>query len=142
MKNCIDFQTRNGLYRLEAVLPGVVRCVHTKAAAIAAPSMLIQAPELPEGIGAFADCGQDAGRVWLHSGGLLAEYDRATDRLTWRAAKTGEILHDTTSCSMCRRMIINAGIQKVIARVGENEFTVTNVRDWIFNDNTLPPGVV
>ena len=62
--------------------------------------------------------------------------------LSGRDAKTGEILHDTTSCSMCRRMIINAGIKKVIARVGDGEFTVTNVRDWIFNDNTLPPDVV
>ena len=53
-------------------------------------------------------------------------------------AKTGELLHDATSCSMCRRMIINAGISKVVARVGENDYTVTHVRDWIFNDDTLP----
>ena len=58
--------------------------------------------------------------------------------LAGRNAKTGEILHDTTSCSMCRRMIINAGIEKVVARIGTEEFTVTNVRDWIFNDDSLP----
>ena len=29
-------------------------------------------------------------------------------------ARTGEILHDATSCSMCRRMIINAGIRRVV----------------------------
>ena len=62
----------------------------------------------------------------------------ATLYLAGRNAKTGEILHDTTSCSMCRRMIINAGIEKVVARIGETEFTVTNVRDWIFNDDSLP----
>ena len=62
----------------------------------------------------------------------------ATLYLAGRNAKTGEILHDTTSCSMCRRMIINAGIEKVIARIGTEEFTVTNVRDWIFNDDSLP----
>ncbi len=28
-------------------------------------------------------------------------------------ARTGEILQDATSCSMCRRMIINAGIRRV-----------------------------
>ena len=62
----------------------------------------------------------------------------ATLYLAGRNAKTGEILHDTTSCSMCRRMIINAGIEKVVARIGSEEFTVTNVRDWIFNDDSLP----
>ena len=62
----------------------------------------------------------------------------ATLYLAGRNAKTGEILTDTTSCSMCRRMIINAGIEKVIARISETEFTVTNVRDWIFHDDSLP----
>jgi len=62
----------------------------------------------------------------------------ATLYLAGRNSKTGEILHDTTSCSMCRRMIINAGIEKVVCRIGETEFTVTNVRDWIFNDDSLP----
>ena len=65
----------------------------------------------------------------------------ATLYLAGRSAKTGEILHDTTSCSMCRRMIINAGIEKVVARIGDTEFTVTNVRDWIFNDDSLPAPV-
>ena len=62
----------------------------------------------------------------------------ATLYLVGRDAKTGEGLQDTTSCSMCRRMIINAGIEKVVARIGETEFTVTNVRDWIFEDDSLP----
>ena len=62
----------------------------------------------------------------------------ATMYLSGRDAKTGELLHDTTSCSMCRRMIINAGISRVVARIGEREYTVTNVRDWIFNDDSLP----
>ena len=35
----------------------------------------------------------------------------ATLYLAGREAKTGELLHDATSCSMCRRLIINAGIQ-------------------------------
>ena len=65
----------------------------------------------------------------------------ATLYLAGRNAKTGEILHDTTSCSMCRRMIINAGIEKVVARIGETEFTVTNVRDWIYEDDSLPAPV-
>ena len=35
----------------------------------------------------------------------------ATMYLAGRNAKNGELLHDATSCSMCRRMIINAGIE-------------------------------
>ena len=62
----------------------------------------------------------------------------ATLYLVGRDAKTGEILNDTTPCSMCRRIIINSGIQKIICRVGENKFSVTNVRDWIFDDDSLP----
>ncbi len=62
----------------------------------------------------------------------------ATLFLSGRDAKTGEILHDTTSCAMCRRLIINAGIRKVVARVGETEYTETEVRNWIFNDDSLP----
>lgn len=52
-------------------------------------------------------------------------------------AKTGEILTDTTSCSMCRRMIINAGIEKVISRVGPDEYTITEVSDWVKEDDSL-----
>ena len=62
----------------------------------------------------------------------------ATMYLSGRDAKSNELLHDTTSCSMCRRMIINAGISRVVARIGDGEYTVTNVRDWIFNDDSLP----
>ena len=62
----------------------------------------------------------------------------ATMYLSGRDAKSNELLHDTTSCSMCRRMIINAGISRVVARIGDGDYTVTNVRDWIFNDDSLP----
>lgn len=62
----------------------------------------------------------------------------ATLYLAGREAKTGEYISDTTPCSMCRRLIINSGIKEVIARVGDGEYTVTNVREWIFNDDSLP----
>ncbi len=35
-------------------------------------------------------------------------------------------------------MIINAGLEKVIARTGPGTYTVTNVQDWVWNDDTLP----
>ena len=54
-------------------------------------------------------------------------------------AKTGEILSDATSCSMCRRMIINAGLRRVVIRNTKTEFTVVPVQDWIDQDDTLEP---
>ena len=52
-------------------------------------------------------------------------------------AKTGAILTDATSCSMCRRMIINAGLRRVVIRNTKTEFTVVQVQDWIDQDDTL-----
>jgi len=57
--------------------------------------------------------------------------------LVGRNAKTGELLSDTTPCSMCRRLIINAGIVKVVERIGEDEYETVNVRDWVFSDDSL-----
>jgi dCMP deaminase len=53
-------------------------------------------------------------------------------------SKTGEVLTDATPCSMCRRQIINAGIRRVICRTGKNEYTVTDVSEWIENDDSIP----
>ena len=52
-------------------------------------------------------------------------------------ARTGKILQDATSCSMCRRMIINAGIKRVVVRNSRQEFTIVPVQDWIDQDDTL-----
>ena len=52
-------------------------------------------------------------------------------------ALSGEILPDATSCSMCRRMIINAGIKRVVVRNSKRDFTVVPVQDWIEQDDTL-----
>lgn len=57
--------------------------------------------------------------------------------LVGRDAESHELYADTTPCAMCRRLIINAGIQKVICRVAEGKYEETNVRDWIFNDDSL-----
>ncbi|MDR0905947.1 MAG: cytidine deaminase [Oscillospiraceae bacterium] len=61
----------------------------------------------------------------------------ATLYLAGRNGKTGELLTDTTACSMCRRLIINAGITKVGGRVGEDEYKIVHVRDWIFGDDSI-----
>ena len=58
--------------------------------------------------------------------------------LCGRDARTGELLGDTTSCSMCRRMIINAGIEKVVIRNTAAEYTEVAVTDWVREDDTVP----
>ena len=59
--------------------------------------------------------------------------------LSGREGPTNALLRDTTSCSMCRRMIINAGISRVVARIGDaGEYAVTEVSEWIEHDDTEP----
>lgn len=62
----------------------------------------------------------------------------ATLYLSGRDAKTGQLLGDTTSCSMCRRLIINAGIDRVIIRNSKTAYSVVHVEDWIREDDTMP----
>ena len=62
----------------------------------------------------------------------------ATLYLVGRDALTGQLLPDATSCSMCRRTIINAGIARVVIRRTETEYTVVDVQAWIDNDDTMP----
>ncbi|MBR6548856.1 MAG: cytidine deaminase, partial [Clostridia bacterium] len=57
--------------------------------------------------------------------------------LVGRDAVTGELVENACSCSMCKRLIINAGIDKVIVRKTPTQFTIIHVRDWIFNDESL-----
>ena len=61
--------------------------------------------------------------------------------LVGRDAQTGELLSDATSCSMCRRLVINSGLEKVVIRRTETEFEVVNVRDWVWEDDQLAAGI-
>ena len=58
--------------------------------------------------------------------------------LAGKDAVTGEILSDATSCAMCRRLIINAGLEKVVIRVSPADYTVVDVRRWIEEDDPIP----
>lgn len=57
--------------------------------------------------------------------------------LVGRDAQTGELLGDATSCSMCRRMVINAGLERVVIRRTETEFDIISVSDWIAEDDAV-----
>ncbi len=50
----------------------------------------------------------------------------------------GSYVENASSCSMCKRMIINAGIKKVIIRNDENTFNALDVdEEWVENDDSL-----
>lgn len=57
--------------------------------------------------------------------------------LVGRDAQTGELLGDATSCSMCRRLIINAGLTRVVIRRSKTEFEVIPVSGWVDEDDTV-----
>ena len=58
--------------------------------------------------------------------------------LVGKDAKTGALVPDANSCSMCKRQIINAGISRVIIRNTHDTFTtVFVVEDWVLNDASL-----
>ena len=59
--------------------------------------------------------------------------------LVGRDAASGELLHDTTSCAMCRRMIINSGITRVVNRIGDDGIEIIDVQNWIVNDESIQP---
>ena len=65
----------------------------------------------------------------------------ATMYLSGRDFKTNAILPDTTSCAMCRRLIINAGICTVVCKTGESTYNVVDVKKWIDDDDSLPQNV-
>ena len=57
------------------------------------------------------------------------------------APETGALIPGSTSCSMCRRVIINAGIDRVVIRSGERDYRVVHVEDWVREDDSLPAKV-
>lgn len=61
----------------------------------------------------------------------------ATLYLVGRDMKTGEIMPDANSCAMCKRLIINAGIARVVIRRTADTYEDINVRDWIYHDDIL-----
>ena len=63
----------------------------------------------------------------------------ATLYMVCRDPATGALIPGSTSCSMCRRLIINAGITRVIIRDTPEEYRVVDVeREWIEEDDSVP----
>lgn len=61
----------------------------------------------------------------------------ATLYLVGRDARTGEYVEHASSCSMCKRMVINAGIERVIVRDDKDRYRVIDVNQWVADDESL-----
>ncbi|AIY81603.1 cytidine deaminase [Clostridium botulinum] len=61
----------------------------------------------------------------------------ATLYLVGRDVKTREYVENANSCSMCKRLIINAGISYVVIRKDKENYLKIDVEDWIKNDDLL-----
>ena len=57
--------------------------------------------------------------------------------LSGREVETGKLIANSCCCSMCKRMVINAGIKTVVVRDTDTEYRTIDVQDWIENDESL-----
>ena len=51
--------------------------------------------------------------------------------------KTGESVGGTCCCQMCKRLVINAGIEKVVVLEDGGNYSVYEVSNWIEDDDSL-----
>jgi len=49
----------------------------------------------------------------------------------------GSYVANSCSCSMCKKMVINAGIKDVVIRDTADEYRIIPVQDWIDNDESV-----
>ena len=61
----------------------------------------------------------------------------ATLYLVGKEVSTEEYVENAICCSMCKRMVINAGIDQVVVRDNKDQYRVIQVADWIADDESL-----
>lgn len=49
----------------------------------------------------------------------------------------GSYVANSCSCSMCKRMIINAGIKEVVIRDDKENYRIIPVQSWVENDESI-----
>jgi dCMP deaminase len=57
--------------------------------------------------------------------------------LVGRDKKTGEYVEKANSCTMCKRLIINAGIDRVVIRDTKDEYRIIDTKLWIEEDDSI-----
>lgn len=61
----------------------------------------------------------------------------ATLYMVGKDAKTGEYVENSMSCSMCKRVVINSGIEKLVIRDSKDKYREVFVKDLVNNDESL-----
>lgn len=61
----------------------------------------------------------------------------ATLYLCGREMDTGEYVKNTSCCSMCKRVVINAGIERVVIRDDDNNYRTILTINWIMDDESV-----
>ncbi|OFI06202.1 cytidine and deoxycytidylate deaminase zinc-binding region [Clostridium acetireducens DSM 10703] len=61
----------------------------------------------------------------------------STMYLVGKEQSTGELVKNAAPCSLCKRFIINAGIEKIIIRDTNTEYRVIYIKEWLENDDSL-----
>lgn len=61
----------------------------------------------------------------------------ATLYLCGREVTTGEYIKNSSCCALCKRLIINSGIERVVIRDDEDNYRTVLVIDWIMNDESV-----
>lgn len=57
--------------------------------------------------------------------------------LVGKEMESGEYVKDTNSCSMCKKLILNAGIDRVIIRDSLDKYRAIAVNKWIEEDDSI-----
>lgn len=61
----------------------------------------------------------------------------STMYLVGKEVETGAYVANSNSCSMCKRMMINAGIERVYIRDTKDDYREILVQDWIDDDESI-----
>ncbi len=57
--------------------------------------------------------------------------------LTGTEVSDGSYIKNAVCCSMCKRLVINAGIARVFVRDDKDRYRVIDVGDWVTDDESL-----
>ncbi|HOR84962.1 MAG TPA: deaminase [Bacillota bacterium] len=57
--------------------------------------------------------------------------------LVGKEMDSGDYVKDASSCAMCKRMILNAGIERVIIRDSADKYRAIEVNRWVEDDDSL-----
>lgn len=61
----------------------------------------------------------------------------ATLYLSGREVDTGEYVKNSSCCSLCKRLIINSGIDRVIIRDTKDSYRTVEVLEWVMDDESI-----